>query len=100
MTPADTPFVASGRDYTAPLVGFGTLVAFLLTIEAVIRIGWLNRFIVPPPSEIIASFGRLFTEEHILYRFFFSAGECFIARGMVTICRIAMCLLMQRSSLL
>ena len=41
-------------------VGFGTFVAFLLVIEAVIRIGWLNRFIVPPPSEIIASFGRLF----------------------------------------
>ena len=55
MTTADTPAVTSGRDYAAPLVGFGTFVAFLLVIEAVIRIGWLNRFIVPPPSEIIAS---------------------------------------------
>ena len=69
MTTADTPVATSGRDYAAPLVGFGTFVAFLLVIEAVIRIGWLNRFIVPPPSEIIASFGRLFTEEHIVYRF-------------------------------
>ena len=59
MTTADTPAVTSGRDYAAPLVGFGTFVAFLLVIEAVIRIGWLNRFIVPPPSEIIASFGNL-----------------------------------------
>ena len=42
MTTADTPAVTSGRDYAAPLVGFGTFVAFLLVIEAVIRIGWLN----------------------------------------------------------
>jgi len=100
MTTADTPFVASGRDYSAPLVGFGTFVAFLLAIEAVIRIGWLNRFIVPPPSEIIASFGRLFTEEHVLYRFFFTAGECFIAGVMVTICGVAIGVVMQRYSLL
>jgi hypothetical protein len=75
MTTADTPAVTSGRDYAAPLVGFGTFVAFLLVIEAVIRIGWLNRFIVPPPSEIIASFGNLFTEEHIVYPLLFHGGR-------------------------
>jgi NitT/TauT family transport system permease protein len=100
MTTADTTVVPSGRGYAAPLVGFGTFVAFLLVVEAVIRIGLLNRFIVPPPSEIIASFGRLFTEEHIVHRFFFTAGECFIAGIMVTICGIAIGVVMQRYTLL
>jgi len=100
MTTADTPLVASDRDSVARLVGFGTFVASLLVTEAVIRIGWLNRFIVPPPSEIVASFGRLFTEEHIAYRFFFTAGECLIAGIMVTICGIAIGVLMQRYKLL
>jgi len=100
MTTADTPLVASDRDSVARLVGFGTFVASLLVTEAVIRIGWLNRFIVPPPSEIVASFGRLFTEEHIAYRFFFTAGECLVAGIKVTICGIAIGVLMQRYKLL
>jgi ABC-type nitrate/sulfonate/bicarbonate transport system permease component len=42
------------------LVGLGSIILFLLAIEGIIRIGWISRFIVPPPSEIIASFGSLF----------------------------------------
>ena len=100
MTTADTTVAPSDRGYAAPLVGFGTFVAFLLVVETVIRIGLLNRFIVPPPSEIIASFGRLFTEEHIVHRFFLTAGECFIAGIMVTIFGIAIGVVMQRYTLL
>ena len=40
------------------VVGLGSLVAFFLVVELLIQIGVINRFIVPPPSEIIGSFGR------------------------------------------
>jgi NitT/TauT family transport system permease protein len=92
--------IASRRDFAAPLVGLGSFIAFLVIIEALIRFGFLNRFIVPPPSEIIASFGRLFLEENIVQRFLFTAGECFFAGLMVTAFGIAIGVVMQRFTLL
>jgi NitT/TauT family transport system permease protein len=91
---------ASRRDYAAPLVGVGTLIAFLAIVETLIRVGLLNRFIIPPPSEIIGSFGRLFLEENIVHRFFFTAGECLVAGVMVAVSGIAIGVVMQRFSLL
>ena len=88
------------RRNAAPLVGFGSLIAFLAIIEIVIRIGWLNRFIIPLPSEIIASFGRLFLEENIVRRFVFTAGECLIAGVMVMVFGVAIGVVMQRFNLL
>jgi NitT/TauT family transport system permease protein len=95
-----SPRGLSRRDYAASFLGLGSFIAFLLVIEALIRLGLLNRFIVPPPSEIIASFGRLFLEENIVHRFFFTAGECLIAGVMVTICGIGIGVVMQRFNLL
>jgi NitT/TauT family transport system permease protein len=91
---------ASRRDFAAPLVGLGSFIAFLVIVETLIRFGFLNRFIVPPPSEIIASFGRLFLEENIVHRFLFTAGECLIAGVMVTAFGIAIGVVMQRFALL
>ncbi len=34
-------------------------------IEVLIRVGVINRFIVPPPSDIIAAFARVIVEEHV-----------------------------------
>jgi NitT/TauT family transport system permease protein len=95
-----SPGRLSRRDYAATVLGLGSFIAFLLIIEALIRLGLLNRFIIPPPSEIIASFGRLFLEENIVHRFFFTAGECLIAGVMVTICGIGIGVVMQRFNLL
>jgi NitT/TauT family transport system permease protein len=100
MTIALTPSASSRRDRVAWAVGLGSLIGFLLVIEALIRLGLVNRFIVPPPSEIIASFGRLFLDENIVHRFLFTAGECLTAGVMVTICGIAIGVLMQRFNLL
>ena len=96
--PSSTTF--SRRSYAAPLVGLGSFILFLLVVEALIRVGYLNRYIIPAPSEIVASFWRLFLEENIIRRFFFTAGECFVAGVMVTICGIAVGVLMQRFNLL
>jgi NitT/TauT family transport system permease protein len=100
MTMAVSPVVVSRGSYAAPLVGLGSFIAFLLIVEGLIRLGLLNRFIIPPPSEIFMSFGRLFLEENIVHRFFFTAGECLLAGVMVTICGISIGVVMQRFNLL
>ena len=100
MTMAASSVSISRHRHSATMVGLGTFIAFLLIVEALIRLGFLNRFIVPPPSEIVMSFGRLFLEEDIVHRFFFTAGECLLSGVMVTIVGISIGVLMQRFNLL
>jgi NitT/TauT family transport system permease protein len=94
------PIARPGRSYAPQILGLGSFVAFVVIVEALIRGGLLNRFIIPAPSEIIMSFGRLFLEENIVHRFFFTAGECLVAGVMIAICGIAIGVVMQRFSLL
>ena len=100
MTTVPSPAPVSFRNFSAPAAGFGSFIVFVLLVEILIRINVLNRFIIPLPSEIIASFGRLFVEENIVHRFFFTAGECLAAGVMVTICGVAIGVVMQRFNLL
>ncbi|MGI8526254.1 MAG: ABC transporter permease [Pseudolabrys sp.] len=100
MTMAAGPARRGYRPYAAPMVGVGAIIVLLLFTEVVIRIGWLSRFIVPPPSEILGSFGRLFIEENIVSRFFFTAGECLTAGVMITVCGVGIGVVMQRYRLL
>lgn len=82
------------------LAGFGSLLAFFLAMELLVQTGLINRFIVPPPSEILGSFGRLFVEEHVLSRFVQTLGECITAGVMLTVFGVAGGVLMQRYKLL
>ena len=82
------------------LVGFGSLVSFFLVIELLIQTGILNRFIVPPPSEIVASFERVIVEEQVLQRFVLTLTECLTAGVMLTIFGVTGGVLMQRYKLL
>ena len=63
------------RRWGPRVVALGTLLALLLTLEAASVLGLVNRFLVPPPSAILASFPLLFTEEHLLSRFASTATE-------------------------
>jgi NitT/TauT family transport system permease protein len=82
------------------LLGLGSMVTFFLIVELLIQIGVLNRFIIPPPSEIIGSFGRVIVEEHVLSRFALTATECLTAGVMLTVFGIAGGVLMHRFKLL
>ncbi len=82
------------------LVGLGSLVAFLLAAELLIQIGVLNRFIIPPPSEIIGSLPRIIVEEHVLSRFLLTGAECLTAGIMLTVFGVAGGVLMHRYKLL
>jgi ABC-type nitrate/sulfonate/bicarbonate transport system permease component len=92
---------ATARSDIAPkLLGLTSLAAFLAVMEAVIRLGWLNRYIVPPPSEILGSFYRIVTEEHVARRFLFTTAECFAAGVMITIFGVGLGVVLQRYELL
>jgi NitT/TauT family transport system permease protein len=88
------------RSWAPQLVGIGTVVVFFLTAELLIQIDVINRFIVPPPSEIIENFHRIIVEEHVFARFLFTAGECLTAGVMITIFGVAGGVLMHRIKLL
>jgi NitT/TauT family transport system permease protein len=86
--------------YVPKLVGAFSVVVFLALVEAVIRIGLLSRFIVPPPSEILGSFYRIIVEEHVVTRFLFTAAECLAAGVMLTVFGVIGGVAMQRFNLL
>src|SRR6201982_2429251 len=81
-------------------VGIGSFVAFIVFVELLIRVGVINRFIVPMPSDIIAAFPRVVVEEDVLSRFLLTAGEAFSASIMVTIAGVALGVLLYRYQLL
>ena len=81
-------------------VGLACTVLFFVAIEALVHSGAVNRFIVPPPSEVLGSFYRVVTEEHVFSRFLLTAGECLTAGVMLTVFGIAGGVLMHRFKLL
>jgi NitT/TauT family transport system permease protein len=86
--------------YAPAAIGLLSLVAFVALIELFIRVGLVNRFIVPLPSDIIAAFPRVIVEEHVLHRFVLTAGEAFSASILVTIFGVAGGVLLHRYRLL
>ena len=83
-------------------VGFGlaVLAAFTLAMEVLLRTGVLNRFIIPLPSDVFASFPRLVAEEDILGRLATTCQECFYAMLLVTLVGIPTGALLHRVPLL
>jgi NitT/TauT family transport system permease protein len=76
------------------------LLVVLLIMELLIQLNFISRFIVPPPSEIVASFGRVIVEEHVFSRFLLTLSECLTAGVMLTVFGIAGGVLMHRFKLL
>src|ERR1043166_3397213 len=94
-----TATLANNR-YLAPALGVGSLLVFVSVVELLIRVGLINRFIVPLPSDIIAAFPRVIVEEHVLDRFLLTAGEAFSASILVTIFGVAGGVMLYRYHLL
>ena len=92
---------ATARDRLLPLaLGLGTLIAAIAAVELLIRAGIINRFIVPMPSQVADSFGRVITEEDILGRFRLTFLEAFTAGAMITVVGVLTGLLLYRVQLL
>ncbi|HYC13413.1 MAG TPA: ABC transporter permease subunit [Stellaceae bacterium] len=65
--------------------GLATIVVVFAVVEAMIRIGWINRFIVPLPSAVLAAFGRVIAEENVLWRTALTGAEALAAGILVAI---------------
>jgi NitT/TauT family transport system permease protein len=90
----------TARALPPAFVGVASLVVFLLIVELLIRTDLISRYIVPPPSEIAASFWRVIVEEHVFRRFLLTATECLTAGVMITVIGVASGVLMHRYKLL
>jgi len=91
----------TARDRLVPLaLGLGTLVLAIAAAELLIRIGLINRFIVPMPSQIAASFERVILEEDIVNRFRLTFLESLAAGAMITVVGVLLGLLLYRVALL
>jgi len=89
------------RSRIFPLVlGIGSLVATILAVEALIRVGAINRFIVPLPSQIAIAFERVIVEEDIAARFRLTFFEAFTAGAMITVIGVSLGLLLFRIDML
>jgi NitT/TauT family transport system permease protein len=93
--------VATAKTRFGPaLLGIGGLVAVLALVEILIRAGAINRFIVPMPSEIGASFERVIVEEDVFGRFWQTMKEAFWAIVLITIVGVSTGVLLHRVTLL
>jgi NitT/TauT family transport system permease protein len=89
------------RSMTFPyLLGGGSFLAFLVALEFVLRVGLLNRFVVPLPTDIIAALPRLVAEENVPSRFLLTAGEALSAGVLVSLAGVAIGALLYRFVLL
>jgi ABC-type nitrate/sulfonate/bicarbonate transport system permease component len=92
---------AIARSRGVPLaLGFGTLVIAILAVEVLIRIGAINRFIVPLPSQVALAFERVITEENIGERFRLTFLEALTAGVMITVVGVSLGILLYRVNLL
>ncbi len=80
--------------------GIACLLAVVVLIEALIRAGLINPFIVPKPSEIVMSFERVILEENILPRFLLTCGEALAASLMLSVAGISLGVLLHKSRLI
>jgi NitT/TauT family transport system permease protein len=87
------------RRATPFILGFGSLVVFLLAIEILIRVGVINRYIVPMPSQIALAFERVILEEDIVGRFKLTFSESLRAAAMIAVLGVGFGILMYRFEL-
>lgn len=81
-------------------LGLLTAAALLVALEVLIRADWISGYIVPPPSDVLLSFGRVIAEEDIPQRFLLTAAEALGAGFLITVVGISLGLLLYRFQLL
>jgi ABC-type nitrate/sulfonate/bicarbonate transport system permease component len=92
---------ALSKSRTFPvLIGIGVLIAAIAAVELLIRAGMINRFIVPLPSEIGASFRRVIVEEALPGHFWLTLSEAFWATILITVFGVGMGVLLHRIRIL
>jgi ABC-type nitrate/sulfonate/bicarbonate transport system permease component len=84
----------------APALGWATLLGLMAIVEALIRGGVINRFVVPLPSQVLAAIPRIVVEEGIPHRFWQTTQEALWASALLVVAGIGVGMLMFRFRLL
>ena len=77
-----------------------TVAGGLAAVEWMIRVGWINRFIVPLPSAVLMSFERIIVEEGVFSRFLMTAAEALAAGVLVAVVGTSLGVLLYRRRIL
>jgi len=85
------------REGIPVVFGVVCLLVLVALIEVLIRLGLINPFIVPKPTDIVMSFERIIVEENILPRFFLTCGEALMASLMLSVVGILIGVLLHKS---
>jgi len=70
-------------------IGLTTVFVVILLLEFLISVDIIDRFLMPPPSDVFGAFGRLFAQENVVNRFFVTAGETLAAGFLLAIFGVA-----------
>ena len=84
----------------ARLVGAVSTLAVLGAVEGLVRVGVINQFVVPLPSQIIAAIPRIIREEDVLGRFWQTMQEVLWASLLLAVVGIALGALFYRFRIL
>jgi NitT/TauT family transport system permease protein len=87
---------AGPRRFLPSVVGLSSIVLIFVVVEILIRVGLINRFIVPLPSDVARSFGRVIVEEDIFHRFLLTGWECLAAGVLLTVFGVAIGVLLHQ----
>jgi len=84
----------------ARITGIAVVVAVCALVEGLIRAGLINAYVVPLPSQILASIPRIVVEEHVLARFGQTMQEVVAAAALLAVFGISLGALFYKSPLL
>jgi len=86
--------------WPARAVGIGSIVVIFALLEALIRAGVVNRFVVPLPSQVLAAIPRVIAEENVAQRFWQTTQEVLWAALLLALAGIVLGALLYRYRLL
>ncbi len=92
--------LAGRRRLAAHATGIATTIAAIAIVEALIRTGVINRYVVPLPSEILVAVPRIVAEEHVAARFWQTMQEVMWAALLIALVGIGAGALLHRSRVL
>jgi NitT/TauT family transport system permease protein len=69
----------AGRQWRPRAAGAGLLIGLVLLLQLAVASRLISSFLVPRPVDVLASFGMLVAEEHLLQRFALTAAETLTA---------------------